>query len=64
MKKEPIKPDFSRIPIRPPEPAKYRDNVPDNAKNNPLYCALPGPRTPTHSSDPLFRPVLGSRGKS
>lgn len=45
MKKTPIKPDFSRIPIRPPEPAVYRDNVPADAKNNPLYRALPGPRS-------------------
>jgi len=45
MKKVPIKPDFSRIPILPPQPAQYRDTVPAKAQNNPLYRALPGPRT-------------------
>lgn len=60
------KPDFSRIPIRDAEPAVYRDNVPASALNNPLYRALPGPRTPAElqaiveAGNPILDPSMRS----
>ena len=61
-----IKPDFSRIPIRPRDRAIYRDNVPAHAMNNPLYRALPGPRAfadvekIVEEGNPLFDPSINA----
>jgi len=43
----PDMPDFSRLPFRIPVEASYRDPicVPPRVADNPLYLALPGPRT-------------------
>ena len=59
-----IKPDFSRVPIRPRDQAEYRDNVPANAMSNPLYRTLPGPRTfedlkkIVEGGNPVFDPSI------
>lgn len=63
-KRKHVKPDFSRIPIRPREAARYRDNVPAHSINNPLYRALPGPRTfaeiekIVEEGNPIFDPSI------
>ena len=43
----PDMPDFNRLPFRSPVEASYRDAdcVPRRVADNPLYLALPGPRT-------------------
>jgi hypothetical protein len=41
----PAIPDFSRLPFRAPEEATYREDAPPWANENPLYLAIPGPRT-------------------
>jgi hypothetical protein len=39
-------PQFERFPFRTPEKAVYRKNVPPRVRGNPVYEALPGPRSP------------------
>src|SRR5579871_6621181 len=59
-------PDFSRLPFRPAEDAEYRDpkDVPPHLADNPLYLALPGPRTMSQVQEiikrgaPVFDPFV------
>jgi hypothetical protein len=59
-------PDFSRLPFREPEEAIYRDNAPPRANDNPLYLAIPEPRSMKQvreiieAGNPLFDPSVRS----
>jgi hypothetical protein len=62
----PSTPDFSRLPTRPSEMAVYREDGPPRAADNPLYLAIPGPRSVPEvralmeSANPVFDPTVRS----